>query len=351
MDGYAVRAADAGEELPIAGRVVRRRRSRAARAAHGHDDRDGRAAAGGRRRRRAGRARARRTATASRSTAPVAARRPRARRAAPTSPRAPSSSPRAAACARSRWRRSRPAGVAELSCHRAPRVCVVVTGDELVAPGEPLLPRPDPRVEQHPRSPRAASRPARRSSSVERVRDDAEATREALARALEEADVVVTSGGVSVGHPRSRQARAGRARRRAAVLAPRRPARPADLVRAARRARRRRPAGQPALGAWSGSSCCCCRRCGASRAPPTPGPPTFRLPLTDGAAAGSRSGCACGPCASWPDGAEPLGADLSHQLGRAAIADALALVPIGRRRARGRHARRADRPALKPDGL
>ena len=30
-------------------------------------------------------------------------------------------------------------GVAELRCHRAPRVCVVVTGDELVAPGEPLL--------------------------------------------------------------------------------------------------------------------------------------------------------------------------------------------------------------------
>ena len=31
-----------------------------------------------------------------------------------------------------------------------------------------------------------------------------------------------------------------------------------------------------------------------------------------------------------PAGAEPLGADLSHQLGRAAIADALALVPSGR---------------------
>ena len=30
-------------------------------------------------------------------------------------------------------------GVAELQCHRAPRVCVVVTGDELVAPGKPLL--------------------------------------------------------------------------------------------------------------------------------------------------------------------------------------------------------------------
>ena len=35
--------------------------------------------------------------------------------------------------------------------------------------------------------------------AIERVRDDAGATREALARALERADVVVTSGGVSVG--------------------------------------------------------------------------------------------------------------------------------------------------------
>jgi molybdopterin biosynthesis enzyme len=29
------------------------------------------------------------------------------------------------------------------------------------------------------------------------------------------------------------------------------------------------------------------------------------------------------------DRAEPLGADLSHQIGRAATADALALVPVG----------------------
>ena len=30
-----------------------------------------------------------------------------------------------------------------------------------------------------------------------------------------------------------------------------------------------------------------------------------------------------------PDGAEPLGADLSHQIARAALAEALALVPVG----------------------
>ena len=45
--------------------------------------------------------------------------------------------------------------------------------------------------------------------------------------------------------------------------------------------------------------------------------------------AGIRSASGCGRCACITGGAEPLGADLSHQLGRAAVADALALVPIG----------------------
>ena len=89
-------------------------------------------------------------------------------------------------------------GVAELSCHRRPRVSVVVTGDELVAPGEPL--RHGQIHESN--SILIAARCEQAGAdvvAVERVRDDAEATREALARALETADVVVTSGGVSVG--------------------------------------------------------------------------------------------------------------------------------------------------------
>ncbi len=89
-------------------------------------------------------------------------------------------------------------GVAELSCHRRPRVAVVVTGDELVAPGEPL--RHGQIHESN--SILIAARCAQAGAdvvAVERVPDDAGATREALARALEAADVVVTSGGVSVG--------------------------------------------------------------------------------------------------------------------------------------------------------
>ena len=89
-------------------------------------------------------------------------------------------------------------GVAELRCHRAPRVCVVVTGDELVAPGKPLL---NGQIHES-NSILIAARCEQAGAqvvSVERVRDDASATRAALARALESADVVVTSGGVSVG--------------------------------------------------------------------------------------------------------------------------------------------------------
>ena len=75
-------------------------------------------------------------------------------------------------------------GVAELSCHRVPRVAVVVTGDELVAPGEPL--RHGQIHESN--SVLIAARCEQAGADVvaiERVRDDAGATREALARALE----------------------------------------------------------------------------------------------------------------------------------------------------------------------
>jgi molybdopterin molybdotransferase len=89
-------------------------------------------------------------------------------------------------------------GRASLSCTRRPRVALLVTGDELTAPGQPLEPGGiyssngfalAGQIEQE-----GATLTAR-----ERVADSAEATRGALARALEDADVVVVSGGVSVG--------------------------------------------------------------------------------------------------------------------------------------------------------
>ena len=59
-----------------------------------------------------------------------------------------------------------------------------------------------------------------------------------------------------------------------------------------------------------------------------PGPSTFRLPLTS-ALRRDPQRLRVRPVRIVAGGAEPLGADLSHQLGRAALADALALVPVG----------------------
>ena len=217
-------------------------------------------------------------------------------------------------------------GVARLRCHRAPRVCVVVTGDELVAPGEPL---------QHGQIHESNSiliaarceQAGALVTSVERVRDDAEATREALGHALEDADVVVTSGGVSVGtrdHVKPSLAALGVEQLfwRLAVQ----PGRPTWCGLRDGRVVVGLPGNPlsvlvglellllPALRRLAGAA--------------DPGPATFRLPLTTPLRKDPQR-LRVRPVRFAAGGAEPLGADLSHQLGRAAIADALALVPIG----------------------
>ncbi|MEA2437555.1 MAG: molybdopterin molybdotransferase [Thermoleophilaceae bacterium] len=99
-----------------------------------------------------------------------------------------------------------PAGVAVLAalghasvrCGGVPRVAVLVTGDELVEPGRPLGPgqiRDSNAYALAAQATRAGARVASRGI----VRDDRDATEAAFARALEEADVVIGSGGVSVG--------------------------------------------------------------------------------------------------------------------------------------------------------
>jgi molybdopterin molybdotransferase len=89
------------------------------------------------------------------------------------------------------------AGVAEIVCARRPRVAVLATGSELVAPGTPLAPG-------HVYEANAlmlAAALAAAGAEVERlpsIADDETAHRDALERGLA-ADVLVTSGGVSVG--------------------------------------------------------------------------------------------------------------------------------------------------------
>ncbi len=89
-------------------------------------------------------------------------------------------------------------GRAELRCARRPRVSVLVTGDELLAPGEPARPG-GVRDTSSFTVPALALRAGAELAGVERVRDEPEATRAAISRALERADVTVICGGVSVG--------------------------------------------------------------------------------------------------------------------------------------------------------
>jgi molybdopterin molybdotransferase len=89
-------------------------------------------------------------------------------------------------------------GRAELMCANRPRVAVLVTGDELTEPGTALAPGGI-----------YSSNAYALSAQVERaggelvgritVPDEREGTRAALADALDRADVVIVSGGVSVG--------------------------------------------------------------------------------------------------------------------------------------------------------
>ncbi|HEX8744944.1 MAG TPA: gephyrin-like molybdotransferase Glp [Thermoleophilaceae bacterium] len=89
-------------------------------------------------------------------------------------------------------------GRAQVSCGGVPRVAVVVTGDELVEPGEPLTPG-QIRNSNGPALAALARAAGARPGAPRRAGDDHDATVAALASALGEADAVCISGGVSVG--------------------------------------------------------------------------------------------------------------------------------------------------------
>jgi molybdopterin molybdotransferase len=90
------------------------------------------------------------------------------------------------------------AGRARIRCGRAPRVAVLATGDELVAPGEPLA-----HGQLHNSNAVTLAALARDAGAAvihtSEVADDARATRAAIERALDGADVLMLTGGVSVG--------------------------------------------------------------------------------------------------------------------------------------------------------
>ena len=101
------------------------------------------------------------------------------------------------------------AGLGEIPCARRPRVAVLATGDELVAAGAPLAPG-----QIHNTNGIALSALAARAGAdvvlQATVPDDREATDIAVAGAIEAADVMLVSGGVSVGpHDHVKPALAG----------------------------------------------------------------------------------------------------------------------------------------------
>ncbi len=90
------------------------------------------------------------------------------------------------------------AGAAELSVYRRPRVQVLCTGDELRAPGEPLGPG-EIHNSNAPMLDALAAAEGAIAGTARRLPDDRAATEAGLASALDAADVVIVSGGVSVG--------------------------------------------------------------------------------------------------------------------------------------------------------
>ena len=89
-------------------------------------------------------------------------------------------------------------GRAELSVFARPRVAVLTTGDELVMPGQPLPPGAIYNSNRHTLLGLAQAAGAE-AHSLGTVPDQLDATRVALRAAAEHHDLVISSGGVSVG--------------------------------------------------------------------------------------------------------------------------------------------------------
>lgn len=90
------------------------------------------------------------------------------------------------------------AGAATVAVHRRPRVAVRVTGDELVPPGTTPGPGQIHESNGHMLAALAAGLGAE-VGGADIVADDAAATRRALSEAAADSDLVITSGGASVG--------------------------------------------------------------------------------------------------------------------------------------------------------
>jgi molybdopterin molybdotransferase len=89
------------------------------------------------------------------------------------------------------------AGRATVRCARRPRVAILATGDELVDPGAPL--GPGQIHDSNAPMLHALATQSGANATTRRLPDDRGATEAGIGEALDDADVVVLSGGVSVG--------------------------------------------------------------------------------------------------------------------------------------------------------
>ena len=90
------------------------------------------------------------------------------------------------------------AGAARLPVTARPRASIFCTGDELRAPGDTLAPG-QIHNSNSPMISALATHTGAEPYSVQRLRDDPAITEEALGRALERSDIVIVTGGISVG--------------------------------------------------------------------------------------------------------------------------------------------------------
>lgn len=90
------------------------------------------------------------------------------------------------------------AGVAQLDVHRAPRIRVLVSGDEVVEAGRALRPG-EVYNANGPQLSAWLARAGYPPAQVEALADREATVGEALSRAFDESDLVLTTGGVSVG--------------------------------------------------------------------------------------------------------------------------------------------------------
>ena len=88
-------------------------------------------------------------------------------------------------------------GIQKVNVYRKPKIAVIVTGNELTKPGEKLLPG---RIyESNSATLTSALKYAGFESSVVTVKDDYNSTKETIGNAIDNNDLVIITGGISVG--------------------------------------------------------------------------------------------------------------------------------------------------------